>query len=178
MADETRRKQRNLSKVLTLSQDDIRLTPPCPSMSSNNVSREDVRQMVNEQKNMMDSNMKVQIKARKCFIIAAAILLVFILGLMIGIVVYKDRRIRGLESKNRQAIKELASITNKSISEIKGRLNQLEGTIENRESLRKELRDMNETINVTMNELRRDLVIQIKEDLQLDKEETTTNKND
>ena len=37
---------------------------------------------------------------------------------------------------------------------------------------------MNETINVTMNELRRDLVIQIKEDLQLDKEETTTNKSD
>ena len=132
--DETGRKGRILSKVMTLSQDDpTRQMNPRPSVSSNHPSREDVRKMVDEHKEVMDSNMRMQIKARKLSLIVATLLVVFILGLMIGIVVYKDRRIRKLEYEGHQAI-----------SEVEQRLNKIEKilnikTIErNGESLRKE----------------------------------------
>ena len=63
------------------------------SISSNNVNHQDVRKMVDEHKCIMYSNMKIQIKARKLSLIVAALLsVVFILGLTIGIIVYKDQR--------------------------------------------------------------------------------------
>merc|ERR1712083_1194813 len=87
--DETGRTKRVLSKVLSQPRDGISWTPPPSVSTSNNVSREDVRKMLNEQKSIMDSNMKVQIRVRKCSLIVATLIVVFILGLMIGIVVYK-----------------------------------------------------------------------------------------
>merc|ERR550517_1901446 len=111
---DSKRKGRILSKVMTLSQDDpTRQMTPCPSVSSNHPSREDVRKMVDEQKEVMDSNMRMQIKARKLSLIVATLLVVFILGLMIGIVVYKDRRIRKLEYEVDQRLSEVEQRLNK-----------------------------------------------------------------
>ena len=162
--DETGRTKRVLSKVLSQPRDGISWTPPPSVSTSNNVSREDVRKMVNEQKSIMDSNMKVQIRVRKCSLIAATLIVVFILGLMIGIVVYKDRRIRNLKSENWQAIEK-----------IEKRLNELEKTrittIEsNGESLREKLRNMNTTIAAKLNELRREIEIKIQEEIIQDRE--------
>merc|ERR1719350_155201 len=112
----------------------------------------------------MDSNMKVQIRARKCSLIAATLIVVFILGLMIGIVVYKDQRIRKLESENKQAI-----------SKIEKRLGKLERTrittIErDGDILREKLRNLNTTIAAKLNELRREIEIKIKEEIKRDRE--------
>merc|ERR1712192_153306 len=118
--DASASKNRILSKVMTMSQDDLasQMTPR-PSVSSNNISREDVRKMVDEQKEVMDSNMRMQIKARKLSLIVATLLVVFILGLMIGIVVYKDRRIRKIESKALLAISKVEQ----RLSKIERRIN-------------------------------------------------------
>ena len=94
----------------------------------------------------MDSNMRIQVRARKCSLIAAILIVVFILGLMIGIFVYKDRRIGKIES----------------------RLNKLERTrittIEREgERLREEHRNMNKTIEAALNKLRREIETKIEE---------------
>ena len=154
--DETGRTSRVLSKVLSQTQDGFGLTPP-PSVSSNNVSREDMRKLVNEQKSMMDSNMRIQVRARKCSLIAAILIVVFLLGLMIGIVVYKDRRIGKIES----------------------RLNKLEKTrittIEReRERLREEHRNMNKTIDAALNALRKEIEIKIEEEIKGDRERNSS----
>ena len=138
--DETGRTKRVLSKVLSQPPEGIGLTPPPSVSASNNVSREDVRKLVNEQKSIMDSNVRMQIRARKCSLIAATLIVVFILGLMIGIVVYKDRRIRKLESQNNQAISKIE----KKLKLEKTRITTIQ-------------RDMNKTIDAKLNMLRRDL---------------------
>ena len=159
---DTKRKGRILSKVMTLSQDDpTRQMTPCPSVSSNHPSREDVRKMVDEHKEVMDSNMRMQIKARKLSLIVATLLVVFILGLMIGIVVYKDRRIRKLEYE-----------VDQRLSKIERKLS-LKTIERNEESLRKELR-MNKTIDEALNELRREIVKKVQEEIQRNKENETT----
>merc|ERR1712192_51468 len=153
--DASASKNRILSKVMTMSQDDLasQMTPR-PSVSSNNISREDVRKMVDEQKEVMDSNMRMQIKARKLSLFVATLLVVFILGLMIGIVVYKDRRIRKLESQGLLAISEVEQRLNKIERGLKLRMIE-----RNKESLSEELQ-MNKTIDEALNELRREIVIE------------------
>ena len=155
--DETGRTKRVLSKVLSQPPEGIGLTPPPSVSASNNVSREDVRKLVNEQKSIMDSNVRMQIRARKCSLIAATVIVVFILGLMIGIVVYKDRRIRKLESQNNQAISKIE----KKLDELnKTRITTIE---RDGVSLREKLRNLNQTIDAKLNVLRGDLEIKIKE---------------
>ena len=158
-----------LSKVLSQPDDDIGLTPP-PSVSSNNVSREDVRKMMNEQKTLMDSNMRIQIRARKFSLISALLLIVFILGLMIGIVVYKDQRIRNLEFQNKQAIKNLTFMNEESFSDIDQRLKKLE-----RKRITREEETRNER-NVALNDLREEILVKIQEEIERSrKNESTSN---
>ena len=58
------------------------LTDPPALSASNSASHEDVRKIIDTQKDIMDSNMRVQIKARKVSLVAAIFIVVFILGLM------------------------------------------------------------------------------------------------
>ena len=87
--------------------------------------------MVDEHKCIMDSNMKMQTKARKLSLIVPALfLVVFVLGLKIEIVVYRARRFRNLESQTQshQSIRKLEYKNDQSFSEIERRLKKLERT--------------------------------------------------
>ena len=151
--DETKRRQHVLSAVE--SQDIVGLTPP-PSSPGNNVH--EVRKMVNAQRDFMDSNVRVQNKVRKVSLIAAILLVVFILGLMIGIVVYKNQRINELESKKDQRINDVESENNQSISDIQTRLRKLEKLSHKHRNNK----ITNQTFDVPMNKSQRQVAI-IKE---------------
>jgi len=118
---------------------------------------------MNEQKTLMDSNMRVQIRARKFFLISAVLLIVFILGLMIGIVVYKDQRIRNLELQNKLAINKLASMNEKSFSDIDERLKKLE-----KKRITREEETRNER-NLALNNLREEILVKIQEEIERSK---------
>ena len=90
--------------------------------TDNKVSREDVKEMIEAQKSIMESNEQVRVKARKLYLIILTLVVVFLLGLMIGIVVYKDGRIRKLDSKNHHSILKL----NTSLLDTLERLQKLE----------------------------------------------------
>ena len=90
--------------------------------TDNKVSREDVKEMIEAQKSIMESNEQVRVKARKLYLIILTLVVVFLLGLMIGIVVYKDGRIRKLNSKNDLSILKL----NNSLQDTLERVQKLE----------------------------------------------------
>ena len=166
--DETVRNKKVLSKVLSQPEDGL---TSLRSISSNNVSKEDVRKMMNEQKSMMDSNIRIQVRARKYSLIAATLLVVFILGLMIGIVVYKDKRIRKLESEMGKAIKELESMIENSFSDINQRLINLERTrLTRQEETRKERK-------AALDQFRKEIVATIQEEIERSKKENATSQS-
>ena len=94
MADRVKMADRRAVLSQVWSQENQSLDLPM----DNKVSREDVKEMIEAQKSIMESNEKVRIKARKLYLIILTLVVVFLLGLMIGIVVYKDGRIRKLDS--------------------------------------------------------------------------------
>ena len=127
--DQSDRKGRRMSTVISEDRLDGLTDPPALSTASNNASHEDVRKIIDTQKDIMDSNMRVQIKARKVSLVAAIFIVVFILGLMIGIVVYKDRRMKRIESRNERSISKMREdldMNNKTINDLRKALKNLE----------------------------------------------------
>ena len=118
MADRVKMADRRAVLSQVWSQENQSLDLP----TDNKVNREDVMEMIEAQKSIMESNEKVRIKARKLYLIILTLVVVFLLGLMVGIVVYKDGRIRKLNSKNDLSILKL----NNSLQDTLERVQKLE----------------------------------------------------
>ena len=171
--DQSERKGRRMSTVISEDRLDGLTDPPALSAASNSASHEDVRKIIDTQKDIMDSNMRVQIKARKVSLVAAIFIVVFILGLMIGIVVYKDRRMKRIESRNELSISKMRedlNMNNKTINDLRTALSNLEQKQLNKEN------NMNEVIN-KFNATLKDLHVQVetnKKEIELKRTSTST----
>ena len=172
--DQSERKGRRMSTVISEDRLDGLTDPPALSAASNNASHEDVRKIIDTQKDIMDSNMRVQIKARKVSLVAAIFIVVFILGLMIGIVVYKDRRMKRIESRNERSIskmrEDLDNMNNETINDLRTALTNLEQKQLNKEN------NMNAVINkfnATLTDLQKQVETNKKE-IELKRTSTST----
>ena len=132
--------------------------------TDNKVSREDVKEMIEAQKSIMESNEKVRVKARKLYLIILTLVVVFLLGLMVGIVVYKDGRIRRLDSRNNEQILKLNATLNDTLRRLKKLERKRITMVTNLTELKKNLSiAVNETVTKIRPQLKAEILAQIQQ---------------